>query len=98
MKKQYLVQVKYKKYNPDKWVNIMGYDVNGGKRYAATLYEAKQAIERTRKMWDDDRNGKRKPQSAGMFAINIEPTKDDTFEIVDTRIRVREVTEWSDAE
>lgn len=93
-KKQYYPQVMYKKYRTGEWTNIMSMDVNGGKTYANSLEEAKQAIENTRKIWEDERSGKRRTQKCGMITISSEPIKDDTFEIVDTRIRVREVTEW----
>lgn len=93
-KRQYLPQVMYKKYNAGNWTNILSMDVNGGKRYADSLKEAKQAIENTRKYWEDEMRGKRTTQKCGMITISSEPIKDDTFEIVDTRIRVREVTEW----
>ena len=95
-KKQYLPQVKYRKYNAGKWTPVMQFDVNGGKRFADTLEEAQQAIERTRKMWEDDRNGKGNRYTVGAIGVIVEPTKDDTFEIVESRIRVREVTEWAD--
>ena len=72
MKKQYYPQVMYKNHRAGEWSNIMLYDVNGSKRFASTLEEAKQAIENTRKMWNGN----------------------SSFEIVATRIRVREVTAW----
>lgn len=94
-RKQYEVNIMYKKFNNGFWYNAMKYDVNGGKTYARTLEEAKQAIENVRKMWEDNKNGP-KVQRCGMISIAIEPCKDDTFEIVATRIRVREVTEWEE--
>lgn len=90
-KKQYFPQVMYKKYRVGQWSNIMFMDVNGGKKYASSLEEAKQAIENTKKVWSDN---KPTTQKCGMIGVTIEPCRDDTFEIVATRIRVREVTEW----
>lgn len=97
-KKQYYPQVMYNKYKAGEWMNIMSMDVNGGKKYADSLEEAKQAIENTKKVWEDERNGKRKTQKCGMISVSCEPVRDDTFEIVATRIRVREITEWEDVE
>ena len=96
-RKQYLPQVKHKKYDAGKWKNVMGYDVNGGKRYADTLEEAQQAIERARKLWEDaSKKGQR--HVVGSIGISVEPPRDDRFYIVESRIRVREVTEWEDVD
>lgn len=96
MKEQYLPQVMYKKYRKGEWTPVMNYDVNGNKRYADTLEEAKQAIENTRKMWEDNKNGKHRTRKCGAVTIDVEPIKDDTFEIIASRIRVRLVTEWEE--
>lgn len=93
-RKQYLPQVMYRKYRSGEWRSAM----NGNKRYADTLEEAKQAIEDIKNYWDDQRNGKRINQVCGSIGISVEPIKDDTFEIVATRIRVREVTDWEEVE
>lgn len=93
MRKQYHPQVMYKKHREGQWSNIMLYDVNGNKKFASTLEEAQQAIENTRKMWERDRNRVHR-STCGMIGIEVEPIKDDTFDIVASRIRVREVTEW----
>lgn len=92
--KQYSVQIKYKKHRPDTWFNAMTYDVNGGKQFASTLMEAERAIEKVREMWERERKGTKRVQQVGMIGITCEPIRDDTFEIVASRIRVREVTEW----
>lgn len=92
-RKQYYPQVQYKKFRQGEWTNIMQYYVNGSKRYASSLEEAKQAIENTRQLWSND---KPTVQKCGVLSVEIEPFKDNTFEIVATRIRVREVTDWED--
>lgn len=98
MKKQYHPQVQYKKFKVGQWSNIMQRTYNGNKKFASSLEEAKQAIENERKYWEDERNGKHRFIKDGSIGIEIEPIKDDTFEIVATRIRVREVTEWEEVE
>lgn len=95
-RKQYYPQVMYKKHRAGEWSNIMYMDVNGNKKYASSLKEAEQAIKNTQKLFEDERNGKRKTQKCGVITISSEPIKDDTFEIIATRIRVREVTEWEE--
>ena len=97
-RKQYYPQVMYKKHRVGMWSNIMQMDVNGNKRFADSLEEAKQAIENTKKLWEAERNGKRRTLVCGSIGISSEPIKDDTFEIVASRIRVREVTEWEEVE
>ena len=98
MKKQYLPQVQYKGFPSGEWHRVMNADFNGGKRYADSLEEAQQAIERMRKYWREEREGKHRKQRCGAIGIDVAPVTDDTFEIVATRIRVREVSEWQTVE
>lgn len=96
-KKQYLPQVMFKKYRAGEWCNSLPNSINN-KRFADSLEEAREAIEYERKYWDEESKGVHRKQKSGMISVEIEPTKDDTFEIVATRIRVREITEWEDVE
>ena len=98
MKKQYLVQYQLK-YQAERgqWGNAMIWqDVS--KRYASTLDEAKQALENVINHFN--RGARVENQDCAGLGVSIvidEKTAEST-QVVRTRIRVREVSEWKDCE
>lgn len=98
MKKQYFAQVQFK-YQEEKgeWANAM---ITSGKRnrFASSLREAKEAIA---KCLNDFNKGSRvelsKIGGLGISTVIDEETA-ERLQIIKTRIRVREVTEWEDVE
>lgn len=75
----------------DRWTSVMGYDWNGGKKFADTLTEAREAIKKTKAHFGA---GKEQAQKVASIVISIEA--DDGLTVVKTRILKRYVTEWEE--
>lgn len=98
MRKQYLAQYQLKfQSERGEWGNAMV--MNGsGKRYASTLEEARQSL---KKVINEFNKGARTEQQVigglGVSIVIDEETAEST-QVVKTRIRVREVSEWQEVE
>lgn len=99
MKKQYIAEYQQGNHEPGKWKNAgPAYFSNHfdqiGKRYCSTIGEARAAL------WEVKSYFNGKPRTTTQVSGNIgitSHTDSDTAKrlmVTDTRIRVREVTEW----
>lgn len=94
MKKQYIAEYQHR-YDPGHWRNAAsGYYNQIGRRYCPTLEQAQAALSHAKRYF----NGKphTDTQVCGMIGISSHTDSETAhrMEIVKTRIRVREVTEW----
>ena len=94
MKKQYLAEVKFREAFNGEWRNASL--MFGGPRYCRTKTDAKNAIARAKKHYN--RGARTEHQVAGCIGIATVVDEKTAYRmnIVDSRIRVREVTEWKE--
>ena len=98
MKKQYLPEYQHR-YSPGEWRNAApGYFNQIGRRYCSTLEEAVAAIRQVKEYF----NGSPKTDTVRCGVLSVSSYTDRKtardLEIVKSRIRVREVTEWETVE
>ena len=96
MKKEYLAQ--YKQFgSPDKWWNA-GLCTDYGKKYFDNIEDARKALEKVKQMFPDIPRTEVIP--AGMLSVSVSFNEKEAhdFAIAETRIRVREVTDWEEVE
>lgn len=96
MRKQYLPQVQFKKdEGTNKWMNAMAYSTEY-KRYCSTLEEAESALNYAKSQFN--RGAREERIDAGGLGMTfvVDDETADRMQIVKTRIKVREVTEWKE--
>lgn len=97
MKKEYNAMVKHLGYKPDTWFNA-GRMGKYNQQYFNTLEEARQAIEDAKALFPDKPH--HEVHKAGMLSVGSYTDAETAhrLSISETRIRVREVTEWEEVE
>ena len=98
MKEQYLAQYQIKwdaEKKEDRWLNAVWLLSGCEKRYADTLEEAQEYLNKA--IQNGERNAtKCRTQEIGRSGIGISLDPNEGLRVVKTRIRKRQVTEWEE--
>lgn len=98
MKEQYLVQYQTKwdvEKGEDRWWNAVWLQSGCNKRYASTLKEAQEYLNKA--IQNGEKNAtKWTTQEIGHSGLGISFEPNEGMRVVNTRIRKRQVTEWEE--